>query len=366
MDNSEEQEIILSTVREFAENELKPLASKIDSDALIPPDLFQKLASIGLFGILCSKGYGGAGSPFETMLKVVSEIGRASASVALTCLNHNLVCSLLDKFGSEEHKSRLLELASGKKLGAVSVSGDLYDSARIPSLPIKNGHIIDGTERYLVNGSFADVCIILCNSGNNIEFLVVEKGIEGLVQGKSIGLLGVRGSGIAHVNFHNAKVASGSILGTKENTPMIVQLFQEGVWLGMSSIALGIAKAALDAAVRYANERIQFGKPIAKFEAIQEMVSIITNGIQSTSSVLGRISKMKDQGTSILSEAAGAKVAATTMATKSAKLALKIHGGYGFIKDHPVERFVRDAKAIEILGGRNSELQMEMARKILT
>ena len=364
MASSEEQELIQSTVREFSENELKPLAPKIDSDALIPAELFQKLSSMGMFGILCSQQYRGAGAPFEAMMKVVSELGQASASVALTCLNHNLACSIFDKFGSKEQKSLLSELALGKKIGAVT--SESFSSDSKASIVLSNdGYAISGIKQYVVNGSFADVCITKCNSNNGIEFLIAEKGTEGLVQGKSLGLLGVRASGITHVQFHNVKVSKDRALGTKEDAPTILQLLQEGVWLGISSIALGIARASLDAAVKYANQRIQFGKPIAKFEAIQEMISNIANDIQSTSSFLDRTSKMKDQGRNVWSESAAVKVIATTMATKSAKLALKIHGGYGFIRDYPVERLVRDAKAIEILGGRNSELKMVTAKKVL-
>ena len=364
MASSEEQEIIQSTVREFSENELKPLASKIDSDALIPAELFQKLASMGMFGILCSQQHGGVGAPFETMMGVISELGEASASVALTCLNHNLTCNILDEFGSEEQKSLLSELALGKKIGAVASEGFSYDSKT--SFVLGNDeYTINGIKQYVVNGSFADVCITECKSNNGTELVIAEKGMEGFVQGKSIGLLGVRASGIAHVHFQNVKAQKDRVLGTKEDALTILQLLQEGIWLGISSIALGIAKASLDAAVKYANQRVQFGKPIAKFEAIQEMISNITNGIQSISSLLDRISKVKDQDRNVWDEAAAAKVVATTMATKSAKLALKIHGGYGFIRDYPVERFVRDAKAIEILGGRNSELKMITAKKVL-
>jgi len=364
MASSEEQEIIQSTVREFSENELKPLASKIDSDALIPAELFQKLTSIGMFGILCSQQYGGVGAPFETMMEVISELGEASASVALTCLNHNLACSILDEFGSKKQKSLLSELALGKKIGAVA--SESFSSDSKTSFMLDNdGYTINGIKQYVVNGSFADVCITECNSNNGAELVIAEKGMEGFVQGKSIGLLGVRASGIAHVHFQNVKAQKDRVLGTKEDALTILQLLQEGIWLGISSIALGIAKASLDAAVKYANQRVQFGKPIAKFEAIQEMISNITNGIQSISSLLDRISKVKDQDRNVWDEAAAAKVVATTMATKSAKLALKIHGGYGFIRDYPVERFVRDAKAIEILGGRNSELKMITAKKVL-
>jgi len=365
MASSEEQEIIQSTVREFSENELKPLAAKIDSVASIPAELCQKLASIGMFGILCSQQYGGVGTSFETMMKVVSELGQSSASVALTCLNHNLACSILDEFGNKEQKNLLSELASGKKFGAIAVAEDPSFDSKTSSALDNDGYTINGIKQYVVNGSFANVCIIECYSDNGIGFLIVEKGMEGFIQDKSIGLLGVRASGIAHIHFHNVKVSKDRVLRTKEDAPAILQLLQEGVWLGISSIALGIARASLDAAVKYANQRIQFGKPIAKFEAIQEMISSITNDIQSTSSLLDRISKMKYQGRNVWSEAASAKVVSTTTATKSARLALKVHGGYGFIRDYPVERFVRDAKAVEILGGRNSELKMMTAKKVL-
>jgi butyryl-CoA dehydrogenase len=366
MASSDEQEIIQSTVREFSQNELKPLASKIDSEAMIPIELLQKLASLGMFGILCSQQYGGVGASFETMMRVVSELGQASASVALTCLNHNLACSILNEFGSEQQKNLLPELAAGKKFGAVTVPENLSSiSAKTSCTLHDNEYILNGIKRYVVNGSFADVCITTCNSEGKTEFLIVEKDIEGFVQGKQVGLLGVRASGITHVQFHHAKTPKNRTIGTKEDTPKILQLLQDGIWLGLSSIALGITRASLDAAVKYANQRIQFGKPIAKFEAIQEMIANISNDMQSTSALLDRIFEMKNQGKNVLVDCASAKLITTTAATKSAKLALKIHGGYGFIRDYSVERFVRDAKAIEILGGRNSDLRMITAREVL-
>ncbi|MBM3897674.1 MAG: hypothetical protein FJ358_04010 [Thaumarchaeota archaeon] len=362
----DEQEVIQSAVREFSESELKPLASKIDSDAMIPAELFQKLASIGIFGITCTQQYGGAGTSFETMMRVVSELGRVSASVALTCLNHNLACSILNDFGSEQQKSLLHELASCRKIAAVTVPQNLSSNPAKISYTLHNDeYILNGTKQYVVNGSFADVCITICGSNADVEFLIVEKGTEGFVQNTQIGLLGVRASGITHIQFHNVKTLQDRTIGTKEDAPKILQLLQEGIWLGLSSIALGIAKASLDAAVKYANQRVQFGKPIAKFEAIQEMISNIANDIQSTSALLDRIFRMKDHGKTKLNDCVTAKIIATSAAAKSAIFALKIHGGYGFIRDYPVERFVRDAKAIEILGGRNSDLRKITARKVL-
>lgn len=367
---AEEQEIIQLAVRDFAGNELKPLAPKIDADAIIPAGLLAKLSAIGLFGISAPQDFGGVGALFGTLISITSELSQTSASVALTSYQHNLACYLLNEFGSEQQKSKILpKLASGKKIGAIAITEGLssfdLDAIKTSSIERDNAPIINGMKPYVVNGSFAHIFIVMCKSASNHQFFIVKNDSKGFAQGKRIGLLGVRASGISHLYFDGVAVSKENILGTKEDAPAILRSAQVGTWLGMSAVALGIAKASLDAATKYANQRVQFGKPIGRFEAIQDMIAQIANDIETTSALLDRISKLREKGKSVWKEAATAKVVATTMATKSAKIALRIHGGYGFIKDYPVERFVRDAKTVEILGDRNDELKTATARDVL-
>lgn len=367
----EEQEIIKATVMEFTQNELKPLASKIDSDGAIPNHLLEKLASIGLFGILCPQEFGGVGAGVLTTAGAAAELAQGCASTALVLVNHSLTCSLLNEFGNAEQKSKLLpDMASGKKIGAIAISEGIssldLNSIRTSLTKDDDSYVVSGTKPYVVNGSFADVCIVLARaSSDEHQFLIVESGVNGFVQGKSIGILGLRAAGISHLYFDQVSIPHGGALGTAEDTSAILRSAQEVMWLGVGGVALGIAKAALDAATKYANQRTQFGKQIGRFESIQDMISQIYTDVESTSSLLDGVSLLKDNKKSIWKEAATVKVFSTNMATRSAKYALKIHGGYGFIKDYPVERFVRDARTTEIIGDRNEELRAASARTIL-
>lgn len=367
----EEQGIIQATVREFTQNELKPFASKIDSDGAIPNHLVEKLASIGLFGILCSQEYGGVGAGVLTMARAATQLAQGCASTALVLVNHSLTCYLLNEFGDAEQKSKLLpDMASGKKIGAIAISEGIssldLNSIRTSLTKDDDSYIVSGTKPYVVNGSFADVYIVLARiSSDEHQFLMVENGVNGFVRGESIGMLGLKAAGFSHLHFNRVSITIGGALGTTEDSSTILRSAQEVMWLGVGGVALGIAKAALEAATKYANERIQFGKQIGRFEAIQDMISQIYTDVESTSSLLDRVSLLKDNKKSIWKEAVAAKVFSTNMATRSAKYALKIHGGYGFIKDYPVERFVRDARATEIIGDRNEELKTASARTIL-
>lgn len=367
---SEERNIIQSAVKEFAENELEQLAPKIDSDAAIPQDLLEKLSSIGLLGILSPQEYGGVGADIGTMMAVTSELAKACASTALVISNHNLMCSLLTEFGSEEQKSKLLpHLSSGKKIGAVAISEGLssLDLEAIKTLSAKNegSYTLNGMKPFVVNGSFADVFIILSRvSSMNYQFLIVEKGSQGFVHAKNIPLLGARAAGITSLHFDDVSVPKEDALGTEEDAPVILRFAQEGTWFIYASSAVGIGRAALDASIKYATQRIQFGKAIGKLEAIQRMIFAIANNVEAMAALMEQIVKIEDHDKR-WGAAAATKVVATETATESAKYALKIHGGYGFIKDYPVERHVRDAKSLEILGDINEDLKTLYAKKTL-
>ena len=366
---SEERNIIQSAVKEFAENELKPLAPKIDADAAIPQDLLEKLSSIGLFGILSPQEYGGVGADLGTMMAVTSELAKACASTALVISNHNLACSLLAEFGSDKQKSRLLpHLSSGKKIGVIAISEGLssLDLDAIKTLSVKNesSYTLDGMKPFPVNGSFAHVFIILSRvSGMNYQFLIVEKGSQGFVQAKNKLLLGARAAGITALHFDDVSVPKEDALGTEEDASVILRSAQEGTWFAYASLAVGIGRAALDAATKYATQRTQFGRAIGKFEAIQGMIFAIANNVEAMAALMEQ--NVKIDSDKRWEVAAATKVSATERATESAKFALKIHGGYGFIKDYPVERHVRDAKSLEILGDTNEELKTLYAKKTL-
>ena len=368
---SEERNIIRSAVKEIAESELKPLAPKIDSDTAIPQDLFKRLSSIGLFGILSPQEYGGVGADLGTMMAVTSELAKACASTALVISNHNLACSLLTEFSSEEQKSRLIpHLSSGKTIGAVAISEgpSSLDLEAIKTLSVKkneDSYTLNGMKPFVVNGTFADVFIILSRvSSTNYQFLIVEKGSQGFVQEKNIPLLGVRAAGITALHLDDVRVPKGDALGTEEDAPELLRSAQEGTWFEYASLAAGIGMAALDASIRYATQRTQFGKAIGKFGTIQEMIFAIANNVEAVAALMEQIVRIEDPDKR-WEAAAATKVRATRTATESAKYALKIHGGYGFIKDYPVERYVRDAKSLEILGDINEDLKTLYAIKTL-
>ncbi len=368
---SEELEIIQSTVREFVENELKPLSAKIDAEASIPQDLFEKLSSLGLFGILCPQEYGGAGADFDTMMAVTSELAKACASTTLVILTHNLACQLLAEFGSKEQKARLIpHLASGKKIGTVAITEGLSSldlkSIKTFSVQNENSFTLDGTKPTVVNGSFADVFIVLSRtSAKDYQFLIVEKNSKGFEQGEKIKIFGVRAAGISPIYFDEINLPKEDSLGTKEDATTILRFAQEYSWLGYASIGIGIGRAALEASIKYSKQRTQFGKPIGEFEAIRDIIIVGSVSVETLAALMKSLAETRQQGKSVWVGAAAAKLEATRMAKEAGRNAIRIHGGYGFIKDYPVERYARDGKALEILGDMNEDLKVLVAEDAL-
>ena len=353
---------ILETVKHFVQKEIDPIASKIDDRMHIPPSIFQKMSSLNLFGMLAPESVGGVAMPFSSFLKVIQEFSRCSPSLALVLATHNsLALILMDRFGGGRQKDVFLrDMAEGKKIGSVSVgnAGSFLNTDDLDIRATKSSsdfYIVTGSNSIILNGSYGSIFLVLCRYDEGRIALAILEDRDAL-EVKPRNLLGLKGGGISSLRVYEHRVSAENLLGTSSHDSDIVKVAQENFWLCMSAISIGISRASIDLGVRYANHRIQFGKPIAEFEAIQDLVGEMVMGYTSSTSMLNDLGRRKDSGDDVTMDAAIARMLSSNTAQTCSKSALKIHGGYGFIKDFPVERFVRDAETIRLLGDRYHDL----------
>lgn len=362
--------MVKEMVREFAEKEINSIASDIDDKAWISKDVIEKMGALGLCGMLTPQSFNGVDVGFSSFITGIEEISRYSASIACLLMVQNaLACSLINNFGSDVQKESFLsDLATGKRIGSVSLgdNGSLLDLAdlKTDASEEENGYVIRGSKSAVVNAAYADIFIVLCRFRDKMGFTILDGQDKDLVRSSKKRFLGLRGSGISPIRFYGCRVPRESLLGTLDDTPNIIRMARENLWLGLSSISNGIAIASLDSATRYANERIQFGRPIGRFEAIQGAIADMAIDIDASSVLLERTAMTKNKADGTI-RAAMVKVLTSIIAERSAKSALKIHGGYGFIKDYPVERYVRDAETVKVLGDRNDDLRRMVADSLL-
>lgn len=353
---------ILETVKHFVHNEIEPLTSKIDDRMDIPPSIFEKMSSLNLFGMLAPESVGGVAIPFSSFLNVIQEFSRYSPSIALVLATHNaLALILVDRFGGERQKDTFLrDMAEGKKIGSVSV-GNTGSFLNTDDLDIRatkstdDSYTVTGSNSIILNGSYGSIFLVLCRyDGGGIALAILED--RDAMEVKPRNLLGLKGGGISSLQVYEHRVLAENLLGISSDGYNIVKAVQENFWLCMSAISIGISRESIDQGVRYANRRIQFGKPIAEFEAIQDLVGEMVIGYTSSATMLHDMGKRKDAGDDITMDAAIVRMISSNTAQMCSKSALKIHGGYGFIKDFPVERFVRDAETVRLLGDRYHDL----------
>jgi alkylation response protein AidB-like acyl-CoA dehydrogenase len=370
-DYTEEEQMIVDLVREFCENEIKSIESEIDLKAQIPEELLKKLGEIGLYGMLVSEKYGGVDGSISALMSGIRELAKYSAAVSSLVLFHNaLTCRIIEKYGNEEQKNTLLkELAIGKRIGTV-VFGDNGSFLNLDDVKTDaefNGeeYTISGRKNVVLNGKYADLFIILARIKEQFGFFIVDANNKGLSKGKPIELTGLKGNEVSSISFYSCKVSKDQIIGDVDKTDEIIKDLSDNVLLGLTSINVGISESALKEATKYANERKQFGKQIGTFEAVQAMLANIFIEEKFVKNLLETTSNEKDKGEDISVDSVICKIASSRMVENNTKSALKIHGGYGYIKDYPVERYVRDAATVKILCDNDDDLKVSLARKIL-
>jgi butyryl-CoA dehydrogenase len=364
---TEEQQMIQAMVREFAREELLPTAAKRDITGEFPADNIRKMGELGLMGMTVPPEYNGAGADTVSYSVALQEIGYACASTAVIMSVHNSVaCGPVYLFGSEYLKETYLKpLASGEKIGSFALTepGAGSDPAGQKTKAVKDGHnyIINGTKMFITTGKNSDLTVVTsytdrAKKHHGISAFVVEKGTPGFHVGKEEDKMGLRGSDTVELIFEDCRVPEENLLGNEGDGFVIAMASLDGGRIGIASQSVGLGQACLDAAVSYAKERVQFNKPISQFQGIRWMIADMATQIEAARLLTFNAAAMRDRGENFSAAASMAKVFASEMANKVAYQALQIHGGYGYIKEYPVERFYRDARVLTIYEG-TSEIQ---------
>jgi butyryl-CoA dehydrogenase len=375
---STEEALIQGTARDFADRELAPIASRIDQQGEIPRSVFEKMAALGFLGMLTPDTYGGVGLTNLALALVQLEINRACASTGVSMSVHNSLCqSPLLKFGTDEQKKKYLpRLAHGEWIGAYSLTEPVSgtDAAALITTATREGgdFVLRGTKNFVTNGGFADLFILFARTNNDpgakqtgISAFIVERTWKGLTVGKPEKKMGIRGSSTTTLFFDGCRVPAANLLGKEGDGLRIALSTLDGGRIGIASQATGIAMACLDASVKYAKERKQFDRPIGDFQAIQWKIAEMATDIDAAKLLIYRAARMRDAGEPHTKEASMAKLFASTMVNRHATQAVQIHGGVGYIKDFPVERYFRDAKITEIYEGTTEVQKIVVARSLL-
>jgi hypothetical protein len=375
-DLSEEQTLLRRTVREFAEAELAPHSREWDEKQQFPREVFTKLGELGLTGVCFPPEHGGAGLSTLDWAIVMEELARVDAGVALSLAAHHSLCAAhIHLAGSEEQKRRFLgPLARGEKVGCWGLTepGSGSDAGGMRTTAVRDGDHwrLDGSKNFITNGGVADVAVIMAVTDRKagkkgISAFIVEKGTEGFRAGRKEDKLGVRSSDTSELAFESCRVPADNLLGCEGMGFVDTLKILDRGRIGIAAFSVGIARAALEASLRYARERRQFGHPIADFQAIQFKIAEMATRVEAARLLTWRAAALAEAGRPHTTESSMAKLFAGEAAVEVALEAIQIHGGYGYVKEYPVERHLRDAK-IGTIGEGTSEVQrMVIARQLL-
>jgi butyryl-CoA dehydrogenase len=364
---NEEQKLLQKSVREFAETEVRPLAKELDETGKFSKELFKKAAELGLTGVAFPEAEGGAGFDHIAYTIVIEEISRCCASTGvILSVQNSLFCDPIHRFGSEEQKKKfLLPFTRGEKIGCYALTEPQAGSnaAALQTKAIKKGdkYVIHGTKAWITNGGVADAAIVYVNTDpakgeKGITAIVVEKGTPGFKIGKQEKKLGINATACSELIFSDCEVSETNRIGNEGEGYKVALSTLDGGRIGIASQATGIAQGAFEAALKWAQERMAFGHPIAQFQAIQFMLADMATEIDAARLLVRKAAWKQDTGARFSMEAATAKLFASEMATRVTHKAIQIHGGYGYSREYPVERAYRDARITEIYEG-TSEIQ---------
>jgi len=355
--------------REFAERHLRPIASKIDKEHMFPADVVKMLGELGFMGVAIPEEYGGAGMDYVSYVLIMEEISRVCASTGIiVSVNNSLACHPIYTFGTEEQKRKyLVPLASGKKLGALSMTepaaGSDPSSVQTTFQDMGDHWLVNGNKIFVTNGREADIVVLLGTvdkslGAKGLITAIVEKGTPGFEVGKIEDKLGIRGSSTAEFILENCRIPKENTLGNPGDGFKVCMSTLDAGRIGVAAQALGIARASIEEAIAHAKERVQFGKPIAENQAIQWMIADMTTEYESARLLTLRAAWLKDRGERHTREAAMAKLKASEAASFCATKCLQIHGGYGYTTDYAAERHFRDARITEIYEGTSEIMRM--------
>lgn len=372
------QEMLQKVAREFAENEVGPLAAEVDRTGIYPKETFEKMAKIGFTGIGTPIEYGGSGGNDIDKVIVVNEIAKKCAATAAILSIHTIFAQGILKFGTEEQKKKYLPMmAEGGCLGAFALTepnaGTDAGAAKTTAiLDEETGeYVINGTKCFISGGAQAQAVLVFALTEpvkglKGMSAIIVEKGTPGFTYGKIEEKMGIHGSETAELIFDNCRVPKENLVGKLGKGFNIAMTCLDGARIGVAAQALGIAEGAFEESVKYAKERVQFGKPIAELQGIQWYLAEMATKIEAARWLIYYAASLKNSGKPFTKEAAMAKFNASTVAREVTNLALQIHGGYGYMKDYPLERMYRDAKITEIYEGTSEVHKVVISRAVLS
>ncbi|MEZ5990099.1 MAG: acyl-CoA dehydrogenase [Planctomycetota bacterium] len=373
---SEDQVLIRDTARDFADRELAPNAGRWDRDLIFPREAVEHAAELGFLGVTIPEQYGGSALGNVTLCVLLEELNRGCASTGVTVSVHNsLFCSPLVKFGTEDQKQRYLpHMATGEWIGAYCLSeagaGSDVAAMRCQAKCDGDDYVLDGTKMWITTGSEADAFVVFARTDEDrnrgITAFLVDKTMPGVSVGKKEEKLGIRASPTTEIILEGTRVPAANRLGEEGEGFKIALDTLDGGRLGIASQSLGIGRACLEASLRYANEREQFGRPIGSFQAVQWKLADMATELDAARLLTWRAANLRDLGQRCSMEASMAKLFASRIANKAAREAVQIHGGAGYTREFPVERYMRDARITEIYEGATDIQRLVIARNLLS
>ncbi len=373
---TETQIQITDMVRDFAEKHIRPDMMKWDEEQIFPVDLFHKMGELGLMGVLVPTEYGGSGLGYFEYVTVVSEIAKVCSSIGLSTAAHNSLCTgHIMYFGNEEQKKKYLpKLASGEWIGAwgLTEANTGSDAGNMRCTAVKDGDdwVLNGTKNWITHGKSGNVAVVLARTGeprtkSNVTAFIVEHGTPGFSAGKKENKLGMRASETTELVFDNCRISDAQRMGEVGDGFRQAMQVLDGGRISIAALALGIAKGAYEAALKYSKEREQFDQPIANFQAISFKLADMYTKIQAAEALIYQAADMKNRGERMTKESAMAKYYASEICVEISTDAVQIFGGYGYTKDFPVEKFYRDSKLCTIGEGTSEIQKLVISREIL-
>lgn len=374
-DLTEEQAMIRKLAREFAEGEVAPGAAHRDESGEFPKEIIRRMGELGLLGIPFPEEYGGAGGDYVSYALAVEEVSRACGSTGITYAAHvSIGTSPLEYFGTEEQKQKwLVPLARGDMLAAFGLTepGAGSDAAGTQTTAVLNGDhwVINGSKCFITNGSYAGLAVITAvtekgQGHRGISSFVVPAGTPGFSVGSRYEKMGLRSSDTVELLFNDCRIPAENLLGSPGDGFKQFMVTLDGGRISIGAMAVGIAQACLDASLKYARERVQFGQPISRFQAIQFKLADMATEIELARNMILKAAWLKGMGRPFTRESAMAKLFASEAAVRSALQAIQIHGGYGYMREYAVERYLRDAKLTEIGEGTSEIQRLVIARQM--
>jgi len=375
-DYSETQQMVAASAKEFAEQYIRPYVMEWDEAQTFPVEVFKKAGEMGFMGVLVPVELGGSGLGYHEYIAVLEEISKVDPSIGLSVAAHNSLCTNhILAFGNEEQKKKWIpKLATGEWIGAWGLTehNTGSDAGAMSTTAVKEGDswVLNGAKNFITHGKSGDIAVVIVRTGekgdsHGMTAFAIERGTPGFASGKKENKLGMRASETAELVFDNCRIPDANRLGGIGEGFVQSMKILDGGRISIGALSLGIAKGAYEAALKYSKERVQFGKPISQFQGISFKLADMATEIEASELLLHKAAYLKNEGRNVTKLGAMAKMYASEVCVKVANEAVQIHGGYGYTKDFPVEKFYRDSKLCTIGEGTTEIQKVVIARKIL-